>query len=138
MIPELSTPSTNFHTTPTGGHRHVAAVAEWLSYRIVAGLVTSSSPVPLKTRRAPDLDICEGNKLIMSFKTFISNVRHESYQKLKEYQDTVKKLSPSIETEHSDVNKRRNISKFADKSTEKAMYEKEKFKRDRLIVSVLC
>ncbi|GFV84186.1 uncharacterized protein TNCV_3038461 [Trichonephila clavipes] len=29
----------------------VAAVAEWLRYRIVAGLVTSSSPVPLKTRR---------------------------------------------------------------------------------------
>ncbi|GFU83821.1 uncharacterized protein TNCV_1694911 [Trichonephila clavipes] len=27
----------------------VAAVAEWLRYRIVAGLVTSSSPVPLKT-----------------------------------------------------------------------------------------
>ncbi|GFV29234.1 uncharacterized protein TNCV_4602661 [Trichonephila clavipes] len=29
----------------------VAAVAEWYSYRIVACLVTSSSPVPLKTRR---------------------------------------------------------------------------------------
>ncbi|GFV15523.1 uncharacterized protein TNCV_4835491 [Trichonephila clavipes] len=28
-----------------------AVVAEWLGYRIVAGLVTSSSPVPLKTRR---------------------------------------------------------------------------------------
>ncbi|GFT24643.1 hypothetical protein TNCV_2855991 [Trichonephila clavipes] len=28
----------------------VAAVAEWYRYRIVAGLVTSSSPVPLKTR----------------------------------------------------------------------------------------
>ncbi|GFX89218.1 MFS-type transporter SLC18B1 [Trichonephila clavipes] len=30
---------------------HVAAVAEWYRYRIVACLVTSSSPVPLKTRR---------------------------------------------------------------------------------------
>ncbi|GFV32738.1 hypothetical protein TNCV_3890961 [Trichonephila clavipes] len=29
----------------------VAAVDEWSRYRIVAGLVTSSSPVPLKTRR---------------------------------------------------------------------------------------
>ncbi|GFT83925.1 transposable element Tcb2 transposase [Trichonephila clavipes] len=29
----------------------VAAVAEWYMYRIVASLVTSSSPVPLKTRR---------------------------------------------------------------------------------------
>ncbi|GFX54814.1 uncharacterized protein TNCV_2557001 [Trichonephila clavipes] len=29
----------------------VAAVAEWYRYRIVAYLVTSSSPVPLKTRR---------------------------------------------------------------------------------------
>ncbi|GFX84671.1 hypothetical protein TNCV_724781 [Trichonephila clavipes] len=29
----------------------LAAVAEWSRYRIVAGLVTSSSPVPLKTRR---------------------------------------------------------------------------------------
>ncbi|GFU47015.1 hypothetical protein TNCV_3817011, partial [Trichonephila clavipes] len=75
---------------------------------------------------APGLDICEGNKLIMSFKTFISNVGHES---LKEYQDAAKKLSPSIETEDSDKNKRRVISKFADKSTEKAVYGPEKFKR---------
>ncbi|GFU63872.1 uncharacterized protein TNCV_3496841 [Trichonephila clavipes] len=29
----------------------VAAVAEWYGYRTVACLVTSSSPVPLKTRR---------------------------------------------------------------------------------------
>ncbi|GFS85985.1 uncharacterized protein TNCV_1219781 [Trichonephila clavipes] len=29
----------------------VAAVAEWFRYRIVAGFVTRSSPVPLKTRR---------------------------------------------------------------------------------------
>ncbi|GFU07013.1 uncharacterized protein TNCV_5007811 [Trichonephila clavipes] len=30
----------------------VAAVAKWSSYRIVAGLITSSSAAPLKTRRA--------------------------------------------------------------------------------------
>ncbi|GFT43431.1 uncharacterized protein TNCV_814851 [Trichonephila clavipes] len=29
----------------------VAAVAEWYGYRIVACLITSSSPVPLKTHR---------------------------------------------------------------------------------------
>ncbi|GFU82731.1 uncharacterized protein TNCV_265281 [Trichonephila clavipes] len=29
----------------------VAVVAEWYRYRIEAGFVTSSSPVPLKTRR---------------------------------------------------------------------------------------
>ncbi|GFU65782.1 uncharacterized protein TNCV_5059161 [Trichonephila clavipes] len=32
-------------------HDDVAAVAEWYRYRIVACLVTSSIPVPLKTRR---------------------------------------------------------------------------------------
>ncbi|GFX53636.1 uncharacterized protein TNCV_1185641 [Trichonephila clavipes] len=31
--------------------RSVTAVAEWYRYRIVACLATSSSPVPLKTRR---------------------------------------------------------------------------------------
>ncbi|GFS60654.1 uncharacterized protein TNCV_5073821 [Trichonephila clavipes] len=31
-----------------------ATVAEWLRYRTVAGLITSSSPVPLKTRRAEE------------------------------------------------------------------------------------
>ncbi|GFW31087.1 uncharacterized protein TNCV_1372491 [Trichonephila clavipes] len=40
-----SCPFTDFHTIP------VAAEAEWYKYRIVACLVTSSSPVPLKTRR---------------------------------------------------------------------------------------
>ncbi|GFX11340.1 uncharacterized protein TNCV_2804021 [Trichonephila clavipes] len=29
----------------------VAAVAEWYRHRVVAGFVTSSSPVPLKTHR---------------------------------------------------------------------------------------
>ncbi|GFV35035.1 zinc finger MYM-type protein 1 [Trichonephila clavipes] len=31
-----------------------------------------------KKLQIPGLDICEGNKLIMSLKTFLSNVRHES------------------------------------------------------------
>ncbi|GFU56161.1 uncharacterized protein TNCV_712211 [Trichonephila clavipes] len=31
--------------------KYVAAVAEWYGYRIVACLATSSSSVPLKTRR---------------------------------------------------------------------------------------
>ncbi|GFW49830.1 hypothetical protein TNCV_1884941 [Trichonephila clavipes] len=34
----------------------VAAVAEWYGHRIVAGFVTSSSPVPLKTRRVGGSD----------------------------------------------------------------------------------
>ncbi|GFT17130.1 zinc finger MYM-type protein 1 [Trichonephila clavipes] len=69
----------------------------------------------------------------MSLKTFISNVRHESDQKLKEYQEAAKKLSPRVGKEYSDVDKRRVISKFADKSTEKAVYGTEKFKRDTFI-----
>ncbi|GFS95205.1 hypothetical protein TNCV_2705431 [Trichonephila clavipes] len=36
---------------PSSGREEVAAEAEWSRYRIVAGLVTSSSPVPLKIRR---------------------------------------------------------------------------------------
>ncbi|GFW06170.1 hypothetical protein TNCV_36461 [Trichonephila clavipes] len=39
---------------PPGGplsRPQVAAVAEWYRYRIVACLFTSSSPLPLKTRR---------------------------------------------------------------------------------------
>ncbi|GFY10186.1 uncharacterized protein TNCV_2628651 [Trichonephila clavipes] len=39
---------------PSRGFEYVAAVAEWYRYRIVAGLVTSSSPVPLKTRRVEE------------------------------------------------------------------------------------
>ncbi|GFW08938.1 uncharacterized protein TNCV_3474881 [Trichonephila clavipes] len=34
-----------------GGDMSEAAVAEWYGHRIVADFVTSSSPVPLKTRR---------------------------------------------------------------------------------------
>ncbi|GFX97399.1 zinc finger MYM-type protein 1 [Trichonephila clavipes] len=78
----------------------------------------------------PGLGICGGNKLIMSLKTFISKVRHESDQKLKEYQEAAKKLSPRVGKQHSDVDKRRIISKFADKSTEKAVYGTEKFETD--------
>ncbi|GFU54953.1 hypothetical protein TNCV_3825951 [Trichonephila clavipes] len=46
------------------------------------------------------------------------------------------KLSPSVETQYSDVNERRVTLKFADKSPEKAVYGTEKFKRDTLIVAL--
>ncbi|GFU21247.1 hypothetical protein TNCV_9101 [Trichonephila clavipes] len=36
---------------PRSDYVRQAAVAEWSRYRIVAGLVTSLSPVPLKTHR---------------------------------------------------------------------------------------
>ncbi|GFV54395.1 uncharacterized protein TNCV_57471 [Trichonephila clavipes] len=36
---------------PSDAVQTQAAVAEWYRHRIVAGFVTSSSPVPLKTRR---------------------------------------------------------------------------------------
>ncbi|GFW64289.1 uncharacterized protein TNCV_2415391 [Trichonephila clavipes] len=36
---------------PPDAKDRVAAVAKWSRYRIVTGLVTSSSPVPLNTRR---------------------------------------------------------------------------------------
>ncbi|GFU41365.1 uncharacterized protein TNCV_3011791 [Trichonephila clavipes] len=39
-----------------------AAVAEWYRYRIVAGFVTSSSPVPLKIHRVPlKIQLCTLN-----------------------------------------------------------------------------
>ncbi|GFU77406.1 uncharacterized protein TNCV_3497801 [Trichonephila clavipes] len=43
--------STSELVPPLSKLPHVAAVAEWYRYRTVACLVTSSSPVPLKTRR---------------------------------------------------------------------------------------
>ncbi|GFX59634.1 uncharacterized protein TNCV_3753991 [Trichonephila clavipes] len=53
-LPEEVRESNSF-TLPVltlNSHRpNVAAVAEWYRHRIVAGFVTSSSPVPLKTRR---------------------------------------------------------------------------------------
>ncbi|GFY27686.1 hypothetical protein TNCV_241541 [Trichonephila clavipes] len=47
----------------------------------------------------------------------------------------MQKLNPKVETEYSDVNERRVISKFAVKSKEKAVYGTEKFKRDTPIVA---
>ncbi|GFT59909.1 uncharacterized protein TNCV_705281 [Trichonephila clavipes] len=38
-------------TAQSRSKRKLAVVAEWYRHRIVAGFVTSSSPVPLKTRR---------------------------------------------------------------------------------------
>ncbi|GFX26811.1 hypothetical protein TNCV_1839841 [Trichonephila clavipes] len=49
----------------------VAAVAEWYRYRIVAVLVTSSSPVPLKTRR----EIQQTSGILAS----INTIRKESH-----------------------------------------------------------
>ncbi|GFV71965.1 uncharacterized protein TNCV_2458981 [Trichonephila clavipes] len=37
--------------TSLNPNEYAAAVAEWYRYQIVAGFVTSSSPVPLKTHR---------------------------------------------------------------------------------------
>ncbi|GFU11903.1 hypothetical protein TNCV_2161621 [Trichonephila clavipes] len=37
--------------SPVNVNIHMAAVAEWYRYRIVAGIATSSSPIPLKTHR---------------------------------------------------------------------------------------
>ncbi|GFU48329.1 pro-Pol polyprotein [Trichonephila clavipes] len=46
-IQSLTDPNSWFHCSG----KEMAAVAEWYRHRIVAGFVTSSSPVPLKTRR---------------------------------------------------------------------------------------
>ncbi|GFX18587.1 transposable element Tcb1 transposase [Trichonephila clavipes] len=53
---ELIREATNLRSDPGGespcyATELVAAVAEWYRHRIVAGFVTNSSPVPLKTRR---------------------------------------------------------------------------------------
>ena len=90
-----------------------------------------------KKLQSPGLDICEGNKLIISLKEFVSNIRHQSDQKLKEYEEKAKKLSTSVRTEYSDINKRRITLKFSDKSTDKvSVYGAEKFKRDTLNVAL--
>ncbi|GFY23418.1 hypothetical protein TNCV_3941121 [Trichonephila clavipes] len=41
----------NFHSSSDCDVKSVAVIAEWSRCRIVAGFVTSSSQVPLKTRR---------------------------------------------------------------------------------------
>ncbi|GFS94510.1 uncharacterized protein TNCV_2015201 [Trichonephila clavipes] len=53
LFPELkkNLGGTQFQTDEEFRTKNVAAVAEWYRYRIVACLVTSSSPVPPKTRR---------------------------------------------------------------------------------------
>lgn len=90
-----------------------------------------------KKIQSPGLDICEGNKLIVSLKEFVNNIRDQSDQKLKEYEEKAKKLSTSVETGYSDINKRRITSKFSDKSTDKvSVYGAEKFKRDTLNVAL--
>ncbi|XP_071043018.1 zinc finger MYM-type protein 1-like [Parasteatoda tepidariorum] len=79
-----------------------------------------------KKIHSPGLDISEGNKLIMPLKDFVNNIRHQSDQKLKEYEEKAKKLSTSMGI---DINKRRITPKFSDKSTDKfSVYGAEKFK----------
>nr|XP_042899926.1 uncharacterized protein LOC122269698 [Parasteatoda tepidariorum] len=79
----------------------------------------------------------EGNKLIVSLKDFVNNIRHQSDQKLKEYEEKAKKLSTSVGINYNDVNKRRTTPKFSDKSTDKfSVYGAGKFKRDTLNVAL--
>ncbi|CAH0730505.1 unnamed protein product, partial [Brenthis ino] len=88
-------------------------------------------------KRSPGLDIGEGNKLIVSLKEFVKNIRQQSDQKLKEYEEKAKKLSTSVGTDYSDINKRRITLKFSDKSTDKVSVNcAEKFKRDTLNVAL--
>ncbi|GFW55181.1 uncharacterized protein TNCV_115671 [Trichonephila clavipes] len=49
VVPETHE-NRELRVSPLLTQKKVAAVAEWYRYRIVACLVTSSSPVPLKTR----------------------------------------------------------------------------------------
>ncbi|RVE40995.1 hypothetical protein evm_014355 [Chilo suppressalis] len=84
-----------------------------------------------KKVQSPGLDIGEGNKLIVSLKEFVKNIRQQSDQKLKEYEEKAKKLSTSVGTDYSGINKRRITSKFSDKSTDKVSVNgAEKVKRD--------
>ncbi|GFU71850.1 hypothetical protein TNCV_1627911 [Trichonephila clavipes] len=45
-------------------HEKLTVVAKWSRYRIVAGLVTSSSPVPLKIRHVEDLGSTAFNEML--------------------------------------------------------------------------
>ncbi|XP_045456065.1 uncharacterized protein LOC123665878 [Melitaea cinxia] len=90
-----------------------------------------------KKVQSPGLDIGEGNKLIVSLKEFVKNIWQQSDQKLKEYEEKAKKLSTSLGTDYSDINKRRITLKFSDKSTDKVSVNcAEKFKRDTLNVAL--
>ncbi|XP_071043839.1 uncharacterized protein [Parasteatoda tepidariorum] len=83
---------------------------------------------------SPGLDICEGSKLIVPLKDFVNNIRHQSDQKLKEYEEKAKKLSTRVGI---DINKRRITPKFSVKSTDKfSVYGTEKFKRKKLNVAL--
>ena len=67
----------------------------------------------------------------------MNNIRQQSDQKLKEYEEKAKKLSTSVGTDYSDINMRRITLKFSDKSTDKvSVYGAEKFKRDTLNVAL--
>lgn len=69
----------------------------------------------------------------MSLKEFVSNIRHRSDQKVKKYEKKkTKKVSASVETVTSNINKRRITSKFPVKSTEVSVYGTKKSKRNKL------
>ncbi|KAG6438748.1 hypothetical protein O3G_MSEX000191 [Manduca sexta] len=90
-----------------------------------------------KKIQSPSLDICEGNKLIVSLKDFVNNVRHQSDQKVKKYEEKTKKLSTSVGIDYNDINQKRITPKFSDKSTgEFSVYGAERFKRDPLNVTL--
>ncbi|GFV13300.1 hypothetical protein TNCV_3656201 [Trichonephila clavipes] len=46
-----STRKIGYHLSSVSGKYSAATIAKWSRYRIEAGIVTSSSPVPLKTLR---------------------------------------------------------------------------------------
>lgn len=81
-----------------------------------------------KKIHSPGLDICEGNKLIVSLKKFVNSIRKHLDQKLQEYKEKAKNLNTTVETDYSDNNKEHITSKFPDKSTDKVLvYGAEKF-----------
>lgn len=47
----------------------------------------------LKNLQIPSLDICEDSKLIMSLIKFVRNIRHQTDQKLKKYEEKAKSTS---------------------------------------------
>ncbi|GFX96496.1 uncharacterized protein TNCV_1441701 [Trichonephila clavipes] len=67
-------------TCDAHGTHHVAALAEWSRYRIVAGLVTSSIPVPLKTRRVGERCTLNLSRAQTSFPLWGMEVRRRGYQ----------------------------------------------------------
>lgn len=67
----------------------------------------------IKKLQSPGLDTCGGSKLLMYFlNEFVSGIRYQSDQKLKEYERKAKKLRTRMRTEYVDINNRRITSKL--------------------------